>query len=225
MPSPINDLELDRLEHLLNEAPEGANPFSLDALQGFIAAVLSAPQPIPRALWMPVALGGDEDWTAKPETEELIRLIGRLEEDVQLALGEGDGILLYLYPTDDDEDELDVVPWVNGYLEGVGLAEPAWEESGDPETVDELLMPFVVLAGALQEDQETRDSLGLTAEQQAELIEECRTTLGSTVQEAYDYWFDLRVPATQRRDGPKVGRNDPCPCGSGKKYKQCCGAS
>jgi preprotein translocase subunit SecA len=26
------------------------------------------------------------------------------------------------------------------------------------------------------------------------------------------------------RDAPKVGRNDPCPCGSGKKYKKCCGA-
>ncbi|MBQ8002439.1 MAG: SEC-C domain-containing protein, partial [Clostridia bacterium] len=26
-----------------------------------------------------------------------------------------------------------------------------------------------------------------------------------------------------RRSEPKVGRNDPCPCGSGKKYKQCCG--
>ena len=26
-----------------------------------------------------------------------------------------------------------------------------------------------------------------------------------------------------KRTGPKVGRNDPCPCGSGKKYKQCCG--
>jgi len=25
------------------------------------------------------------------------------------------------------------------------------------------------------------------------------------------------------RVGPKVGRNDPCPCGSGKKYKHCCG--
>ena len=25
-------------------------------------------------------------------------------------------------------------------------------------------------------------------------------------------------------DGPKIGRNDPCPCGSGKKYKKCCGA-
>ncbi|HIE39877.1 MAG TPA: preprotein translocase subunit SecA [Thiomicrorhabdus sp.] len=28
---------------------------------------------------------------------------------------------------------------------------------------------------------------------------------------------------TFKRDTPKVGRNDPCPCGSGKKYKQCCG--
>lgn len=30
--------------------------------------------------------------------------------------------------------------------------------------------------------------------------------------------------ATIRREGPKVGRNEPCPCGSGKKYKRCCGA-
>jgi preprotein translocase subunit SecA len=29
---------------------------------------------------------------------------------------------------------------------------------------------------------------------------------------------------TIERDAPKVGRNDPCPCGSGKKYKKCCGA-
>jgi curved DNA-binding protein CbpA len=31
-------------------------------------------------------------------------------------------------------------------------------------------------------------------------------------------------PQTVRRQTPKVGRNDPCPCGSGKKYKHCCGA-
>lgn len=33
------------------------------------------------------------------------------------------------------------------------------------------------------------------------------------------------IPTTIVRAGPKVGRNDPCPCGSGKKYKQCCGRS
>ena len=31
------------------------------------------------------------------------------------------------------------------------------------------------------------------------------------------------ISAPIKRDVPKVGRNQPCPCGSGKKYKQCCG--
>jgi SEC-C motif-containing protein len=39
-------------------------------------------------------------------------------------------------------------------------------------------------------------------------------------------WFynrELRLgPAPFKSTAPKVGRNDPCPCGSGKKYKQCC---
>ena len=39
------------------------------------------------------------------------------------------------------------------------------------------------------------------------------------------YFADGKVlgPITIRSEGPKVGRNDPCPCGSGKKYKKCCG--
>ncbi len=36
---------------------------------------------------------------------------------------------------------------------------------------------------------------------------------------------DSATPATVRRTGKKIGRNDPCPCGSGKKYKKCCGAN
>jgi uncharacterized protein len=39
-----------------------------------------------------------------------------------------------------------------------------------------------------------------------------------------DYWRIVRTPTpTLRREGPKVGRNDPCPCGSGRKFKQCHG--
>ena len=34
---------------------------------------------------------------------------------------------------------------------------------------------------------------------------------------------DAPPPQPVRRDGDKVGRNAPCPCGSGKKYKRCCG--
>lgn len=34
---------------------------------------------------------------------------------------------------------------------------------------------------------------------------------------------EMVLPTTHVNEGPKVGRNDPCPCGSGKKYKKCCG--
>lgn len=37
------------------------------------------------------------------------------------------------------------------------------------------------------------------------------------------YFYDGKTfGETVEREGPKVGRNDPCPCGSGKKYKKCC---
>ena len=36
---------------------------------------------------------------------------------------------------------------------------------------------------------------------------------------------DMRTVQQVVRSGDKVGRNDPCPCGSGKKYKKCCGAN
>ena len=44
---------------------------------------------------------------------------------------------------------------------------------------------------------------------------------------AGDIWYftdgKLVGPGQYTRETPKVGRNEPCPCGSGKKYKKCCG--
>jgi len=40
----------------------------------------------------------------------------------------------------------------------------------------------------------------------------------------YDEEFDDDDVTPYKRESPKIGRNDPCPCGSGKKYKKCCGA-
>jgi preprotein translocase subunit SecA len=39
----------------------------------------------------------------------------------------------------------------------------------------------------------------------------------------YSHGDSAEKPQTVRREGKKIGRNDPCPCGSGKKYKKCCG--
>lgn len=40
-----------------------------------------------------------------------------------------------------------------------------------------------------------------------------------------DDWGDYEPQEPIVRDEPKIGRNDPCPCGSGKKYKKCCGTN
>jgi len=48
----------------------------------------------------------------------------------------------------------------------------------------------------------------------------------ATFEKVDDRWTFMEgitvKPKQARREGPKIGRNDPCPCGSGKKYKKCC---
>ena len=49
------------------------------------------------------------------------------------------------------------------------------------------------------------------------------SALGSPQQAQQPQASPPPVPETFRRDGRKIGRNEPCPCGSGKKFKQCHG--
>lgn len=64
------------------------------------------------------------------------------------------------------------------------------------------------------------------------ITEECAGLIMRPTQvviEAFDAAIDGRRPGERRgpvvRESPKVGRNDPCPCGSGQKYKRCHGAA
>ena len=64
------------------------------------------------------------------------------------------------------------------------------------------------------------------AEQEGVLKPLKSSTIEANIPAIYRYWLPLRKGAveTVKREEPKVGRNDDCPCGSGKKYKKCCGA-
>jgi uncharacterized protein len=221
---PLTEAELDRLEGMLASDVFGQHAMPLDAMQGFMAAVVSAPDLILPSRWLPVALGGEGDWESVEAARGALELLMRLYNEIALDLFEGHGIDPMLYPLDESSEELDYAMWALGYLEGVDLAEPAWDVSGDPDEVEDLLFPFMILAGGLEHDPVLRESLALKETEQAELLASCREDLAATVQDAYDYWLEKRRPQTVRRETPKIGRNDPCICGSGKKFKQCCGA-
>lgn len=71
---------------------------------------------------------------------------------------------------------------------------------------------------------ERKDVLGTGEERKDDFVDEGPAHPGQAMPaEQQVPQRERKKPETYRREQPKVGRNDPCPCGSGKKYKQCCG--
>ena len=76
----------------------------------------------------------------------------------------------------------------------------------------------------------SRDTIERNARAQTKLIDDPLKThklaieIESAIPHIHRYWAPKRKSAVEQvqRDAPKTGRNEPCPCGSGKKYKQCC---
>jgi uncharacterized protein len=218
----MNAQDLDRLEALLS-APHLQDSLTLDALQGLLCAVASSPAEIPKEKWIAAAMG-ESKFANADEEREITALLERFAAATQASLGEGVGLDLIFYPVEEGEEELAI--WCDGYLLGVALADPDWYSAGDDEElVEEFLFPAMALSGSLKQHALDEGEEWHTPEEEADLMKEARENLYDCVHEAFLWGFDLRVNRSPvRREEAKVGRNDPCPCGSGKKYKACHGA-
>ena len=221
---PLEAAELDRLEQLLVSKIFHEEAMPLDMLQGLLCAVGSAPDLIPPSSWLSVALGDNPAYETAEQAKEILDLVMRFYGQTVQELDDGRGSTLYVFP--DEEGEDDLATWCEGYLEGVVLSETDWYERGEPEEVEELLFPFMLLSGRIREAAEEAGDSVPSLEEEREMQREAAGSMGDSVMAIYSYWLDKRIShAPIRRDGPKVGRNDPCPCGSGKKYKSCHGSS
>ena len=104
--------------------------------------------------------------------------------------------------------------WCNGFLRGLNLWEPL--AATDATLTEQCVRPmrlFATEAGFKKLDAMNEDDLVT----QQQLIE-------PAVRRLFQHFLKQRKQALEpvTRETPKVGRNDPCPCGSGKKYKKCC---
>jgi len=216
--TPFTQPELDRLETLLSSDLFRGEAMPLDALQGLFFAVACARDLVAPSRWMPVALGENPEYENREQAQEVLDLVMGFYNQCVHAVAAEDFTLL-VYEREGGKDDLET--WCAGYLEGVDLAVPSWYEAVDPDEVDELLFPFIVLAGELPE-QERRQ---YKPAEWRRLVNSCDDALDDAIVLVREYWKVLRnPPKSVRRESPKTGRNDPCPCGSGKKFKQCCGA-
>jgi len=170
-------------------------PVTADWTVGFLTAVCTGPDAIAPALWIPAIMpegAFDDDPAARAKVDLLARLYG--------AVGETLGTSPEIICPEPDKPEQEAVDFCSGYLRGARMHE-TWR---DDETATRKLLPFAALA-------KEADAEAWTTTQ--------RERLGSYVAELRVYWQSKRQVV---HTTPKVGRNDPCPCGSGKKHKKCC---
>jgi len=213
--SAFDERDSERLQALLAEGPRRDRAMRIDALQGLCVALAMGPDAETSNRWLDVALGEhDERSEVDPE---LAGLLQRFSISVEDALSEG---TLAIRPRETRTGRRDYTDWCRGFLDGVELSETDWFAAADPEELAELLFPIEVLADALPAHE--RAAYNRNAWRNA--VMDAEASLPVTISRLRDYWSIVRAPpATIRRDQPKTGRNDPCPCGSGKKFKQCHG--
>lgn len=231
----LTDEQLDRLEMLLDD-PSLDESMRLDEIQGFLCAALSGPQAMPEESWLDDVLGG-KDVQNTEIGREAVGLLRSFASALEAELVTGEPPTLLLYPKDDENGPSDYLPWCQAYLAGVDAAEEDWfeflgeEEDEDEEIreeisyLDERLFPLMVLTGEAEAAAREHGEEWPDGDQLAEVENDCQEDLPQAVVDIYRFWLAKRGTPTIRREEPKTGRNEICPCGSGKKYKQCCGAT
>lgn len=221
----MTEQELDRLETLLSADCFNDEAMPLDTLQGFLCAAISGPQPLSAEEWMPLVFG-EAKYDTQKEWPELSGLLLKFHDRIAAALAEEEDFDLILYGFEDDPEQLDYAPWCDGYVYGSQAAGEDWFETAGEYAQDlsEKMEVFFLLNGMLKEDALASRESWPSAKEEARLLAQAQEDLPAALTDIYRFWRNWRAPVqTVRREAPKTGRNDPCPCGSGKKYKQCCG--
>lgn len=127
---------------------------------------------------------------------------------------------------DDTQEYLDGEMWAHGFMSGIKLRETDWKPFLDDPNNATVLRPIYLLGA---EDVTDEEELLVETPVQREVLTK---QIPASTAAIYRYWlphrkeiFEQTMASTYQREQPKTGRNDPCPCGSGKKFKKCCGAA
>ena len=206
-----------RLMELLDAKSEAHNTMRCDEVQGFMMALLSGPDALNPTNWLPEILGEESLFDAKERTE-IERLVMAMAADMRMKLNEKTLPDLWFY--EDEAGNPDFCTWCNAYLYALDIVPTDWFEAVDQEEFEDLFYPIMALGGIYDDEENGEVILHLNEKELTQL----ESDLPHVLLDIYWYWQAIiNKPQTVRREGKKVGRNDPCPCGSGKKYKACCG--
>jgi uncharacterized protein len=197
----------------------GKGTMGLEEADGFLTALAVGPVQVPPAEFLPAIAGGftDRPLFDSPEHDTLAGdLLVRRHAALQTALRQGKPVEPWL---SEAGDEGTAALWARGFVRGVASRQAAWAPLAE-NPARRVLAPIE----SLTPEMTSAGPVAVTPEIRATIVR----ALPGLVSVIRMFWQDgesaLFGPAPAPRRAPKVGRNEPCPCGSGKKYKRCCGA-
>jgi uncharacterized protein len=225
---PLSDDELDWLDDFLCtrfdeiefDADKDVGIFDTSALDGYLTAIVSGPEVIPPSQWLP-GMDGDYEtiWESEEHFQHAFSLLVRHMNSIadSLMIDADNHQPLFMQRQIDGEWYTVVDEWCEGFVRGIGLNPQSWNL--DDEEMKAALSSILVFA--------SEQGLPVRESASDEAIDYLQQQIPPSVAAIHRYWLTRRsdVPSvvkTFRHEGSRPGRNDPCPCGSGKKYKKCC---
>ena len=218
----LREVEFDRLGEFLEGMGESA--MNLEMLDGFFAALICGPESVLPSEYLPHVFGKELVFESNEQATEIIGLLMRhwntIASTLARTLEKDDVYLPVLFENADG-----VAPgndWAQGFIRGVRLRTDSWDEVIGSDETPGPIFPMLILAHEHDFDPASRPP-----EIKPEFRDELLQTMIVALTQIYRYFAPHRQSIASvplRRQGPKVGRNDPCPCKSGRKYKHCCAA-
>lgn len=234
MLDPLSEKEFEELDRLLlsDDMPESC--MDVVTLEGYLTAIVIGPVTLSPATWLPSIWGGGEQedspqFQSLEDFNHLVGLIMRLYNEVVLTFEtDPEAFSPTFYQRTVKGNTYTIVDeWCDGFLQGIRLARDAWQPllDSDPEMLKPLRL-FATPEGWAELD---------AAENEEAMHAKWSRKIAPTVRAIHAYWLPYRRALSSEltsipidHDGVvptlKIGRNDPCSCGSGRKYKKCCGA-
>jgi uncharacterized protein len=236
----LQDAELDAMREQDPDTPDW------EYCEGFLAALVCTRRPVPPEEYWPALFG--EGFNPMEHMEFVWRWKRRWTE-VETALDapvenlddertyhpealDIRGAVLATPEAERTPEEEGPLPsygqsWAAGFLDAVQVFADDWEPPRDAESADMLEISLQDIA-ALVEDDRHPPAVSMYAEDGPPSVSNERLDAwAAAIWAVYDLrqlWKSLGPRIDPVRKGEQPGRNDPCPCGSGKKFKKCCGA-
>jgi uncharacterized protein len=217
---PLTKEEFDELNDFLLSDATPEECMEVSSLDGFLTALVVGPETIPPSQWLPLVWGETEDdemvWESQDHAQRILGLVMRLMNDISAGLQKSPPQISPLFYTRELEDrEISIIDeWCYGFMRGVRMSMHQWEPFLQSEEATKFLP---VLLHGTEEGWKRLESEAYLSEIPHE---QWVDGIEPAVLAAHGYWKKRRATPTRR--AARVSRNDPCPCGSGKKFKKCC---